>query len=345
MIPCFSDRAISAGTASAGLTLALALLLTLPAQALWAAPGDEKLGGTTQGGAENCYINLSRIDSAAWKRAIDRASQHLALQAGHGQFTLIRVFLGGVEPVVEINPRRIEARKTRQERTRRPPRKPSRRPEAVNGVTLFFDAVRLLLPTRPESNPQPGISRDASEIQVSSVKLVGIKELSGGGMYRELRNGEFVLVEHINSTRNDGRDPVSLGSYTHRQATIDVAVPSRGQLGIAGDVVLVRPEKNELGRIVAQFRFANNEPVIVTTLKLGPLVVGGPYGRTYKFNNDGVCETGLLPPGTYEILLPDFDIIKSRWTVRVEAGRTTRLQFTARSQKVVEKSREETIPR
>jgi hypothetical protein len=72
-------------------------------------------------------------------------------------------------------------------------------------------------------------------------------------------------------------------------------------------------------------------------------VVGGPYGRTYKFNNDGVCETGLLPPGTYEILLPDFDVVKSRWTVRVEAGRTTRLQFTARSQKVVEKSHEETI--
>lgn len=108
--------------------------------------------------------------------------------------------------------------------------------------------------------------------------------------------------------------------------------------------MLLRQAHQNLGRIVAKIQLGTDEPITVKSLRLGPLVVGGPYGWSYEFNNDAVCMTDLLPAGTYRILLPDFDMVKSRWTVTVEPGRITRLEFTARSQQVIEKSREETVP-
>jgi len=310
-----------------------------------------------EAGAEHHRCDLSKIDSAAWNRAIQRATEHRSLQAGGGQFTLMRVFLDGVEPDNDIDDKwddALDAKTGRAspsvpEKAPHEPAHPGVVPLIVNGVKLFLPG---LLDTPPEGMRDPpackrlqSATNDPGEIQLSSVKLVSLKTLTGGGMYRELRNSGFVLVEHINSTqRNAGRDPVHIGSYTHGQTTVWVAAPPRGQLGIAGDVVLLRQAKEDLGRIVAEIQFETDEPITVRSLRLGPVVVGGPYGWSYEFNNDAVCTTDLLPSGIYRILPPDFDMVKSRWVVTVKPGQTTHLKFTARSQKVLDKFSEETAP-
>ena len=172
-------------------------------------------------------------------------------------------------------------------------------------------------------------------LQLTSTKLV-LPGKSGGGMYQQIRSGDFVLIEHINSSRRqDGRDPVEIGSLGHHRATVWVDVPPRGTLGVLGDVVLSPVPKKNTGRIAVTVRGKAREPLKITNFRFGPIVVGGSYGETIPFDSDGVCDTGRIAPGEYKVLLPDFDVVKSRWTVKVLPGRVTRLNFVARSQQQV----------
>ncbi len=178
-------------------------------------------------------------------------------------------------------------------------------------------------------------------VQMMGTKLVLPKRGTGGGRYLQIRNGDFALLDHINSARRrEGKDPVEIGNFTHYPATIWVTVPPRGTLGVLGDVVLSPVPEQEMGRIVATVDFADEGPLVTGQLRVGPVVVGGPYGRTFYFDSDRLAYSGRIAPGSYKILLPDFDMVKSRWTVDVSPGELTRLQFLARSQKDVEKIEE-----
>ncbi len=311
-------------------------------------------------------VSRAEFDSRIWQQAINRATQHKALQVGAGEFTLLRVVLEGVEPVTpkylaETQPRdvanidesgrravdsdrprdrEIAAPRSEAQTVSVPPPTAEYSP-VVNGVRLFF----------PEAvgEPTPKVSVLPAKqdiVQVTSTKVVSLQELAGGGVFRELANGDFILIEHINSTRrNEGRDPLRVGSFTHHDAEFLVPVPPRGQLGILGDVILSRPLPEAMGKIELDLRFVGNEwttsrPQSKYQLQLGPCVVGGPYGVTREFNQDDQCDTGLLPPGEYHLLLPDFDVVKSRWTVTIKPGQVTRLRFEASSPKIVTLSEE-----
>jgi hypothetical protein len=312
-------------------------------------------------------VSRAEFDSQIWQQAIHRATQHKALQVGAGEFTLLRVVLEGVEPVTpkylveaqrrdgalndEVSRRGQDTDHPRNGEVAEPPSPARTVPlpipiaessRAVNGVRLFFpEAVGE--PT-PRISPPPRISPLPTKqdiVQVTSTKVVSLEELSGGGMFRELANGDFILIEHINSTRRtEGRDPLRIGSFTHHEADFLVPVPPRGQLGILGDVILSRPQPESMGKIELDLRFVGNEwkthkPLSKYRLQLGPCVVDGPYGVTREFNHDYQCDTGLLPPGEYNLLLADFDVVKSRWTVTIKPGQITRIRFEARSPKIV----------
>jgi hypothetical protein len=75
-------------------------------------------------------------------------------------------------------------------------------------------------------------------------------------------------------------------------------------------------------------------------LRIGPIAVGGPYGETVPLRPNLPTDTGKIASGTYKILLPDFDMQKSRWTVEVRPGEATQLHFAAQSQQVIEGVRE-----
>ena len=182
-------------------------------------------------------------------------------------------------------------------------------------------------------------------LQLTSTKLVLPAERGGGGLFKQIRSGDFVLVEHINSSRRrQGRDPVEIGTLSHHRPTIWVEVPPRGTLGVLGDVIISPFPEEKMGRIVATVASASEQPLSIRQFCFGPVAVGGPYGKAAPFDSEHVCDTGLITPGEYKILLPDFDVVKSRWTVNVSPGNVTYLRFLARSQRQVEKT-EESIAR
>lgn len=334
-------------------------------------PATASVGSSTPERANPAWrVTRDGFHSKIWQQAIERATQHKGLQVGAGEFTLLRVVLDGVEPVT---PKYLAEGQRRElahnEEFIRQDQSTNRTPgsevvsvvrtvdlpvvntdslRSVNGVRLFF----------PESFGEPVLNPNVPSqptktdiVQVTSTKVVSLQELSGGGVFRELANGDFILIEHINSTRRvDGRDPVRIGSFTHHVADFMVPVPPRGQLGILGDVVLSRPQPEAMGRIELDLRFVGDawksvSPQPKYQLQLGPCVVGGAYGVTREFNHDYQCDTGLLPPGEYKLLLPDFDMVKSRWTVTVKPGQVTRLRFEASSPKVVQLAEESRIER
>ncbi len=181
-------------------------------------------------------------------------------------------------------------------------------------------------------------------IQLTSTKLVLPQDGSGGGLYQQIKNGDFILVEHINSARRkDDKDPVEIGSFTHHRATVLVDVPPRGKLGVLGDVILPPVPTEKMGRIVAIAQSDSRRPINVRQFRIGPIAVGGPYGETLPFRLNVTADTGKIAPGTYKILAPDFDMVKSRWTVEVRPGEVTQLQFLAHSQREIEMVAEEHV--
>lgn len=181
-------------------------------------------------------------------------------------------------------------------------------------------------------------------IQLTSTKLVLPQDGSGGGLYQQIKNGDFILVEHINSARRkDEKDPVEIGSFTHQRATVWVDVPPRGKLGVLGDVILAPVAVEKMGRIVANTESDSRRPIKMRQIRIGPIAVGGPYGEALPLGLNVSADTGKIAPGTYKILLPDFDMAKSRWTVEVRPGEVTQLQFLAHSQREIEKVAEEHV--
>ena len=265
-------------------------------------------------------IDLEPVQSAPWRAAIDAATKSRMLPAG-GQLSLLRIVLEAQPADVPAEPAKIEAE-----------------PLQVNGIPLFIPAgdPGRLAKSFPQDRSHP--AEKPPVIQLSSVKLLGLGDVNsgGGGMYRELQSGDFVIVEHINnSRRRDNRDCMHIGSTTHQQGELWVPVPPRGQLGIVGDVVLKQTPPTDMGRIVVEVVDRSKNGVRVQNLQVGSAAVGGPYGARYPFVANGISGTPLVSPGSYKILLPDFDMQKSRWDVAVEPGQVTYLRFIADSQQSV----------
>jgi hypothetical protein len=185
-----------------------------------------------------------------------------------------------------------------------------------------------------------------SVIQLTSTKLVKPKEGWGaGGLSRAIQSGDFIVVEHINSARRrEGKDPVEIGTSTHYRPTLWVEVPPRGSLGVLGDVIVSRFPKEMMGRIVARIEPETKDRLDIRRFLFGPAFAGGPYGEAVPFSSDHVCDTDLITPGSYMIVLPDFDRVKSLWTVSVSPGNVTHVRFQARSQQDVTKVEESVVP-
>ncbi|MEM6655360.1 MAG: hypothetical protein AAF596_06115 [Planctomycetota bacterium] len=258
-------------------------------------------------------IDASKLDTPQWKAALDRLTSLEVVQNGYANVTLFRILLEG-EPVATAQPdAAAEGR-------------------VVNGV-------RLSIPHATATPPAP--AGEEVNLQISSTKLNTLDSYpGGGGMFRNAGHGDFILVEHINSTaRRGGRDPVRIRSFTHHHADVWVPVPPRGQVGVLGDIVLTAAKAEELGRIVADVR--GDHPA--KHLQVGTITVGGPYGRRYQFGEDRVGGTGLLAPGVYNVLLPDFSMTDSRFEVRVEPGKVTYLLFDAKTPKTAELVKQELV--
>lgn len=284
--------------------LVLAAVAALPASAervVEAEPPGPAQASGVEARRPTFEVDTTKLDTRAWKHAIERLTSVPAVQQGATSVTLLRVLLEGSEAPLQQQPTDAEQ-------------------PTVNGVELFIAGASVKA-AQPE--------RKVVNVQLTSTKLNTLDSFpGGGGMYRNAGHGDFILVEHINSTRRrGGRDPVQVRSFTHHHADLWVTVPPRGQVGVLGDVVLKRATPSELGRIVADVR---GRPT-AQNLQVGAITVGGPYGRSYKLSEGGLGGTDLLAPGVYNVLLPDFDRSKSRWEVVVPPGGVAYLLFAAQS--------------
>ncbi len=178
----------------------------------------------------------------------------------------------------------------------------------------------------------------SATVQLQAAKLKGLGESSGGGSHREASHGDFVLIEHIHaSTRERGKDRLTLASLSHGRAEIRVAVPDADGLWVLGDVTLLEAPTAQKGTLEATIE-ANGvagAPQGIA-MRLGPIAVGGRYGARIAFDSLGRTRPISLAPGSYEIAMPDFDAVTSRFRVELGPGERLRVHFRATSPRVVE---------
>ena len=268
-------------------------------------------------------LDLSQIDSPAWKSAIELMSKRPAVRAGNAQSSLLRVILKDVSAPEAPADARV-----------RPQR-------VVNGVRLFVIGE----PAMP--NPRMIASASAQEnlIHVSSTKLLSLDPEDGGGMLKELHSGDFVVVEHINSTRRkDGRDPVQVGSWTHRHADLWVPVPPRGDLGVLGDLVLERVPAEEMGRVIVELDTSAVPGGSFGSMHFGPIFTGGIFGRVYQATESGIAGSNRVSPGSYFLAMPGIKEKPGHWPVTVKPGETVYLRFRWNKERVLELVQTATLP-
>ncbi len=178
----------------------------------------------------------------------------------------------------------------------------------------------------------------SATVQLQAVELKGLGELSGAGAYREASHGDFVLMEHIRaSTREQGKDLLKLGGISHGRAEIRVPVPDASGLWVLGDVILSEAPADSKGTLEATIDTDAVSGVSEEiSMMLGPIAVGGRYGERIAFDAHGRTRPIWLAPGSYELALPDFDVVKSRFTVELAPGERLRVHFRATSPHVVE---------
>ncbi|MCP4696186.1 MAG: hypothetical protein GY862_04970 [Gammaproteobacteria bacterium] len=179
----------------------------------------------------------------------------------------------------------------------------------------------------------------------SAAKLVTPEARNSGGIYHEVVNGGFVLVEHLESARRkENKDPVNIGAFVHARPELWVDVPRPGELALLGDVMLRRPPKQKMGRLAVTVTAPAAIAQGLKHLLISPLAVGGGYGKRLRFDTNRHCDTGEITSGSYQIVLPDFDYLESRRTVNVSAGKVTHLEFSVRLQEHIELTQESQHP-
>jgi len=181
-------------------------------------------------------------------------------------------------------------------------------------------------------------ARIGDDIQAAGGKLDGPAD-GGGGRHREIPSGGFLLVEHLSSASDPGHDEVALAALAHGVTRLEIPAAAPGQVVAFGNVVLARASAERLGRL--EIHVSGGLPG--TRVVIGPLVVGGTYGRSLRCDAHGLCDPGWLAAGPYELLVPGFDPRRSRFTTSVAAGRVTRMQLSIRAGGEVVLAGEETI--
>ncbi len=182
----------------------------------------------------------------------------------------------------------------------------------------------------------PGASPDAL-LQITSTKVVELGQ-GGGGAFRQIQNGDFIVVEHINSARRrNGKDPIEIGGFACHRAKLYVDVPPPGKLGILGDVILTPCAPQEMGFVIVTVEEETVGSLEHQKFIIGPIAVGGPYGKAFPFSRDYLCATGPIAPGEYKTFLPGFNRAKNRKTIQVLPGKVTHVRFAENAQEKVVK--------
>ena len=173
--------------------------------------------------------------------------------------------------------------------------------------------------------------------QAQSTKLKYPTEMYGGGAYRKLKSGDFLIIEHINSyNRQNNKDTLILGSTEHGRTELLIPVPKPGSVQAFGDIILSRASEDERSILVLKVETPKGAKQ-VSSVRLGPITVGGPYGKKFVCNKPTQCEIGALAPGNYWLLFDHFDPVKSRWEFNLKPSSTLEMKFKSTANNTIER--------
>jgi hypothetical protein len=173
-------------------------------------------------------------------------------------------------------------------------------------------------------------ARVGEDVQAVGTKLDDPAD-GGGGRYREIGSGGFVLVEHIARAGSQGHDQIELGALAHGVTRLPLTIPAPGSVAVLGDVVLARVRPEHAGHL--EIHVESGKPRV--RVVVGPLVVGGPFGQVVDCDAAGLCALGPIAPGPLKLVLPDFDPRRSRFETVVAPRGTTRLRLAERGPREV----------
>jgi hypothetical protein len=91
-------------------------------------------------------------------------------------------------------------------------------------------------------------ARVGEDVQAVGTKLDDPAD-GGGGRYREIGSGGFVLVEHIARAGSQGHDQIELGALAHGVTRLPLTIPAPGSVAVLGDVVLARVRPEHAGHL------------------------------------------------------------------------------------------------
>lgn len=260
-------------------------------------------------------IDLSQLETPAWRKAIEQLTKRPGVQSGQVSLSVMRVILKG-EPT-------SPAPKPQAEQSA----------DTVNGVRLFVLGRGPVMPPRANSREMAKGAR----IHATGCKLISLDPQDGGGLYKQLKSGDFVVMDHIaTDKRKDGRDPLQIGSWTHRHAELWVPVPPRGELGVLGDLVLERVNPEEMGGIIVELDTSAVPGEAFKSMSVGPLFTGGAYGGAYKATEDGIAGTNRIAPGNYALAMPGISKEHGHIPVTVKPGETVYYRFRWNAERVLE---------
>ena len=95
----------------------------------------------------------------------------------------------------------------------------------------YYSLIRIVL-----ENPRP---QETIRANITKIKKLTSAYHGGGSQFQDTGSREFVFVQHImTARRRDGQDPLLLSSPTRGTNTVWISVPSKGVLGIVGDIHL-----------------------------------------------------------------------------------------------------------
>jgi len=95
----------------------------------------------------------------------------------------------------------------------------------------YYSLIPIIL-----ENPRP---QETIRANITKIKKLTPPYHGGGLQFQNTGSREFVFVQHImTARRRDGQDPLLLSSPRRGTNTVWISVPSKGVLGIVGDIHL-----------------------------------------------------------------------------------------------------------
>ncbi len=146
-----------------------------------------------------------------------------------------------------------------------------------------------------------------------------------GSRYLQIGDGGLAAVERLAGDWCSFR----MGTLQHSSPTVEASIPN-GKTMVLGDIVLLRPSENAMGRVELlldsrQAEAADRVEPPVGRFLLGRIMAGGLYGLKVALPDRANYDAGLFTAG--KIWLVWGRNPRQRWQIDVPAGQRTQIRM------------------